>query len=246
MIRTFETHKIRKTRELSSCLWNFHTVTAEGNGPSIPVAVPSCWETYPETVNYRGKGSYSRAFEAGGNIRLEFKGVSHTATVCVDGKRVTTHYNAYTPFDVVLKDLEQGTHELEVVADNSFGPDSALHIPNDYQSYGGISRGVILEELGEIYIKWVHFTPIWKGSWHSTVQMCLCNLSDRPYTGVVKLSLDGEEFLPVRCSLTEEKQDLWKQRIFPLHRWKAGHRKRRCSILSVQCSVVLTALRWMT
>ena len=194
MIRTFETHKIRKTRELSSCLWNFHTVTAEGNGPSIPVAVPSCWETYPETVNYRGKGSYPRAFEAGGNIRLEFKGVSHTATVCVDGKRVTTHYNAYTPFDVVLKDLEQGTHELEVVADNSFGPDSALHIPNDYQSYGGISRGVILEELGEIYIKWVHFTPIWKGSWHSTVQMCLCNLSDRPYTGVVKLSLDGEEF----------------------------------------------------
>ena len=26
----------------------------------------------------------------------------------------------------------------EVIADNSFGPESALHIPNDYQSYGGV------------------------------------------------------------------------------------------------------------
>lgn len=140
MIRAFETHKIRRTKELSSCLWKFHTVTEEGDGQSISVAVPGCWETYPETVNYRGKGSYSREFEAGGNIRLEFKGVSHTATVRVDGQQVATHYNAYTPFDVVMKDMKPGTHGLEVEADNAFGPDSALHVPNDYQSYGGIGR----------------------------------------------------------------------------------------------------------
>lgn len=194
MIRAFETHKIRRTKELSSCLWKFHTVTEEGDGQSISVAVPGCWETYPETVNYRGKGSYSREFEAGGNIRLEFKGVSHTATVRVDGQQVATHYNAYTPFDVVMKDMKPGTHGLEVEADNAFGPDSALHVPNDYQSYGGISRGVILEELGDIYISWMHFTPLWKGSWQGIVQINLCNLTDRPYIGTLKLSLDGKEF----------------------------------------------------
>ncbi len=47
------------------------------------------------------------------------------ASVLVDGKPVGSHYNAYTPFDVVLKDIRPGIHQLEVIADNSFGPDSA-------------------------------------------------------------------------------------------------------------------------
>lgn len=201
MIRTFETHKIRRTRELSSCLWRFHTITEEGNGPDIPMAVPGCWESCPETVSYRGKGSYSREFEAGGNIRLEFKGVSHTASVYVDGQQAAFHYNAYTPFDVVLKNLEPGTHSLEVVADNSFGPESALHVPNDYQSYGGISRAVVLEELGDAYIRWVHFTPLWREGWKGLVELSLCNLSDKPFRGRVKLSLGGREFAACSVSL---------------------------------------------
>ena len=132
MIRTFETHKIRKTKELSAALWNFHTLESDKKEQVIQVNVPSCWETYPDTVSYRGKASYSREFEAAGNIRLEFKGVSHTATVLVDGKEVVSHYNAYTIFDAVLKDVPAGTHTLEVIADNSFGPESALHIAKHF------------------------------------------------------------------------------------------------------------------
>jgi len=162
MIRTFDTHRIRKTKELSSALWNFRTLSASDENKEFPVIVPSCWETYPDTVSYRGKASYSRTFEARGNIRLEFKGVSHTATVLVDGREVASHYNAFTPFAVTLQDLEEGSHTLEVIADNSFSEASALHVPNDYQSYGGISRGVVLEEVPDVYLRWVHFTPLWK------------------------------------------------------------------------------------
>ena len=114
MIRTFQTHKRRSCRELTDSLWEFHTLEGEQKDKIVKVNVPSCWETYPDTRNYRGKASYKRTFEGSGNIRLEFKGVSHTAEVYVDGEKVAEHYNAYTIFDTVLKDLLPGTHTLEI------------------------------------------------------------------------------------------------------------------------------------
>ena len=98
MIRTFETHKIRKTAELSSALWNFHTIGTQGEEAVIQAPVPGCWENYPDTVSYRGQASYSREFEAKGNIRLEFKGVSHTASVLVDGKACRFSLQCIYPF----------------------------------------------------------------------------------------------------------------------------------------------------
>ena len=175
MIRTFQTHKRR-----------------------------SCWETYPDTRNYRGKASYKRTFEGSGNIRLEFKGVSHTAEVYVDGEKVAEHYNAYTIFDTVLKDLLPGTHTLEVLADNSFGEASALHVPNDYQSYGGISRPVVLEELGAVYVKWVHFTPQAKEageSWQGKAEICLCSLSEKPFRGTLELNLGEKQWTVLPADL---------------------------------------------
>ena len=145
MIRNFETHKIRNSKELTACLWDFHTLEGEQKDKVIKVNVPSCWETYPDTVTYRGKASYVRSFEAADNVRLEFKGVSHTATVLVDGREVARHYNAYTIFEAIVKDLEPGVHTLEVIVDNSFSEESALHVPNDHQSYGGSSRPAVLE-----------------------------------------------------------------------------------------------------
>ena len=111
----------------------------------MKTAVPGCWENCPDTLTYRGKAVYERRFACEGNIRLEFKGVSHTAQVYLDDMRIAEHYNAYTPFSAVVKELPAGEHTLRVYVDNSFGPDSALHVPNDYQTYGGITRPVVLE-----------------------------------------------------------------------------------------------------
>ncbi len=160
MIRTFCTNEIREVTELSSSLWSFSPCSGEFAGKVYPVVVPCCWESLPDFTAYRGQGMFTKEFKASGNIRLVFKGVSHTATVYVDGKEVGSHYNAYTPFSCLVPGLEEGTHKLEVLADNSFSEKSALHIPNDYMSYGGISRGVLLEQLEDSYIEYVHAVPV--------------------------------------------------------------------------------------
>ena len=177
MIRTFDTHSIRKQRELTGRYWNFTPCQGDYAGESFKVATPSCFESYPKFANYRGQGEYSTTFEAEGNIRLEFKGVSHTAEVFLDGRKIAEHYNAYTVFDVVCTDLKPGVHTLMVRADNRFSEKSALHIPNDYMTYGGIIRPIVLEEVKAAYIQYVHVTPYRaNGKWNARVTVKLKNV----------------------------------------------------------------------
>lgn len=177
MIRTFNTHSIRKQRELTGRYWNFTPCQGDYAGESFKVATPSCFESYPKFANYRGQGEYSTTFEAQGNIRLEFKGVSHTAEVFLDGRKIAEHYNAYTIFDAVCTDLKPGVHTLVVRADNRFSEKSALHIPNDYMTYGGIIRPIVLEEVRAAYIQYVHVTPYRaNGKWNARVTVKLKNV----------------------------------------------------------------------
>lgn len=178
MIRTFCTHEIRKVRELSGSLWGFSPCTGDLAGRKYRTAVPGCWESMPDFSSYRGVGVFSREIETEGAFRLVFKGVSHTARVCLDGREIGSHYNAYTPFAVAVTDVMAGRHLLEVYADNTFGEASALHIPNDYMSYGGISRGVLLEELTDTYIEYIHAVPVMeKDGWKALVSVKVKNWS---------------------------------------------------------------------
>ena len=179
MIRTFDTHKIRKQRELTGRLWQFTPCQGEYAGRQYQVATPSCFESYPDFGGYRGEGIYKTTFQGGGNLRFEFKGVSHTATVWLDGREIAKHYNAYTIFDVVLTNIPDGEHTLEIKADNRFSEESALHIPNDYMSYGGITRPVVLEQIADVYLKQVHVTPFFSnGVWSAEVEAVVANVSD--------------------------------------------------------------------
>ncbi len=200
MLRLFETHRIRKQKELSHSFWDFTAETKEGTVHK-KVMVPSCWENDPETLKLRGKGWYERRVYAGGSLRLELKGVSHTAAVFWDGEEIARHYNAYTPFSAVMKDVKEGYHTLRVCVDNSFGPDSALHVENDYQSYGGISRGVAMEELGKAWIRQMHIsTRREDGGWQVKVEAAVENLLDQSFTGRMRLYLAAvgeEERIPV-------------------------------------------------
>lgn len=171
MIRTFKTHYVRKQMELTESLWEFEPCAGNYAGQKFPVAVPGCWENHPLFADYRGEGIYRKTFQAQGNVRIECKGVSHTATVYLDGHEIGHHYNAYTPFSVVVSDLEPGRHMLEIKADNRFHKDSALHVPNDYMSYGGISRGAVAEELSDLYLEYVHVKTYRENrQWHVQVK----------------------------------------------------------------------------
>lgn len=179
MLRTFQTNHLREVTELSSSLWEFSPGEGEFQGRRYPVWVPCCWENLPDFSAYRGTGSFRKEFEAEGNIRLVFKGVSHTAIILVDGNEVGSHYNAYTPFTVLVKNLASGVHKLEVIADNRFSEKSALHVPNDYMSYGGISRGVAVEELEDAYIEFLHAVPRkTENGWNVGLAVKVVNLGD--------------------------------------------------------------------
>lgn len=195
MIRTFKTHYVRKQMELTESLWEFEPCAGSYAGQKFPVAVPGCWENNPLFADYRGVGIYRKTFQAQGNVRIECKGVSHTATVYLDGHEIGHHYNAYTPFSVVVSDLEPGSHMLEIKADNRFHKDSALHVPNDYMSYGGISRGVVVEELSDLYLEYVHVKTYRENEqWHVQVKAAV---------NVLKIGQNEEEDITIQGKIKD-------------------------------------------
>lgn len=191
MIRLFDTHFVRRGRELDG-MWDF---TAEGNPKKYQMPVPGCLEQHPDFMNFRGHVTYSKKITIGQteNVRLDFKGVSHTGDVFFDGKKVAHHYNAFTPFSTVIPNVEAGTHEIKVLVDNTFGEHSALHVPNDYYTYGGITRPVSMEFVPDVYIKRVHFTPgMQDGKWMATVEVVLENCSQKPVECSVETRLSAD------------------------------------------------------
>ena len=195
MIRTFKTHYVRKQMELTESLWEFEPCAGNYAGQKFPVAVSGCWENHPLFADYRGEGIYRKTFQAQGNVRIECKGVSHTATVYLDGHEIGHHYNAYTPFSVVVSDLEPGRHMLEIKADNRFHKDSALHVPNDYMSYGGISRGVVVEELSDLYLEYVHVKTYRENEqWHVQVKAAV---------NVLKVGQNDEEDITIQGKIKD-------------------------------------------
>ena len=191
MIRLFEQHYVRKQKELDG-MWDY--VREDGAQYTLPV--PGCVEQHPELLTYRGKGTFYKKvyIREKTNLRLEFKGVSHTADVYFDGIFVVHHYNAYTGFSGIVREVEAGEHEIKVCVDNSFNEASALHIPNDYYTYGGITRPVVLEQLGEAYIKKVHATPYQSdGGWNCRLEIELENLSEKSLSTEVRIELVGAQ-----------------------------------------------------
>ena len=194
MIRTFQTTTIRRQQELTEHLWEFEALEGDKAGEKRKVALPSCVECLPGYENYRGKAAFRTDFTVpgeSGNIRLCFKGISLTAEFYLDGTPAGSHYNAYTPFELVINGLAPGSiHRLEVTADNSYSEKSALHIPNDYESYLGITRPVLLESVSDCFMEWVHITPIWEAEgWKARIEASLRNTAASPFCGKLEVSL---------------------------------------------------------
>ncbi len=183
MLRLFDEHRVRATESLDG-LWDFVTAPDRRDRGRLPTSykrtinVPSAWEMLPGLENYRGTGWLRTSVEGveGKALRVVFGGVSHTGTVFVDGKQKGTHYDAFTPWDVVVPGLGDGTHDVVVEVDNAFGAHSALHRENDYMTYGGITRPVEVQYVPEVYIDKVFATPVKVGGdWSLSVRVRLRN-----------------------------------------------------------------------
>ena len=189
MIRLFDRHVVRTQKELDG-MWKF----VREDGAEYMIPVPGCLEQNPELLNYRGKGTFYKkvSVREKTNIRLVLKGVSHTADVYFDDVFLMHHYNAYTGFAGIVRDVEPGLHEIKVCVDNSFGEASALHVPNDYYTYGGIIRPVVFEQIGDVYIKNVHFTPCRaEEGWNGRVEVEIENLGQSGTDAEIRLELAG-------------------------------------------------------
>lgn len=183
------THRLRKSVEAAP-LWRMTTLDAGGLDAPVTVVVPGVWESVPGLKRYRGRAAYEQKIFCGGNVRLLFGGVGFRARVYLDGALVAEHYGAYTAFEALVKDVARGEHMLRVEADNRFGQDSALHIPNDYYSYGGVNRPVLVEEVGDAYLSAVHVTPRQvDGAWQARVAVQVRGVHD--LDGVVRVEAAG-------------------------------------------------------
>lgn len=200
--RRISQHSLRATIPLSgewTCYFPAHGTAIKPNGwkagEPVTLNVPGVWEQVPAKVNYRGQAVARREFSTNqdGPARLVFKGVSHSCKVLLDGREIGSHHNAYTPFSMDLANLPAGQHELLVWISNEHGERSALHVPNDYYNYGGISRPVELQLLqSPVFIKQVQFTPFYRdGTWQASFRSILKNLGD-PRRATLHLSLAGK------------------------------------------------------
>ena len=193
MTRMFQTHRIRKSREADP-VWTLTTPDEGGLEQPEKTVVPGVWESHPRLRNYRGRGIYEQVIRCGGNVRFFFGGVSFRARVILDGCLLAEHYGAYTGFEAAAAGVQPGEHILRVEADNRFGDDSALHIPNDYYAYGGINRPVLIEEVPDAYITYCHARPLLtENGWKVNLETGVRNLSSHAMDGIVAWIIAGKE-----------------------------------------------------
>ncbi len=184
MLRSFVEHQVREIIDLGG-FWDFKLLDKKSAPPGAPdkMFVPSAWETTPGLENYRAKAVYRKKLilPANQNYRIVFGGVSHTAHV-LDGKNsIGFHHDAFTPWEVVSRVSKSGVLDLIVEVDNSFGEISALHIPNDYYTFGGITRPVELQFLPDLYIKKMKLDASFRSSEGVLdIEITVANLSPTP------------------------------------------------------------------
>ena len=197
MERLFNTHYVRE-QECLDGLWAFQTVDVFAL-PKIytdNMAVPACWEMSVKYCRYTGCAAYRRTVYAkkDGNLRFVFKGVSHTCRVYLDGAELGGHYSAYSAFSVVAYGVCAGEHTLEVLVDNAYGESSKLHMPNDYFTYGGITRPVFMEYVDDVYIERTEFEPHFDGKkWSADVRVFLGGREGVTSGGEVSIECAGEK-----------------------------------------------------
>ncbi|MBE5814735.1 MAG: hypothetical protein E7320_05955 [Clostridiales bacterium] len=207
MERLFTTHRVRISKEAAP-LWQLTTPDEGGAEGPLLVPVPGVWESQPTLRSYRGRGVYETQVDCGGNVRFQFGGVSFRALVRLDGQELCRHYGAYTAFDAVAEALPRGQHTLTVEVDNRFGEDSALHLPNDYYAYGGITRPVLVEELGDAYITRMQVAPaMTPEGWRADIRVWVRSLSDAPGEYYLRLTMPElcEQGMPVKLQPRQEK-----------------------------------------
>ncbi|MBE5799888.1 MAG: beta-glucuronidase [Clostridiales bacterium] len=201
MQRLFPVHHLRKAVELSP-LWTLTTLDEGGLARPAQVVVPNVWESVPGLKAYKGRAVYENVFTGGGTLRFVLGGVSFRAKVYLDDALIAEHYCAFTAFDAIVERVPHGAHVLHIEADNRYGEDSALHVENDYYSFGGVNRPVSVQNLGDAYLRDLTIrTCCEDGSWIADVSVTAVSLCDEDREISVFVSAASSEKMLRSCTL---------------------------------------------
>lgn len=129
--------------------------------------IPGAWMGHePEMRHYQGIVWYQRDFavdEAGTDrVFLEFGAVNYRADVYVNGTQIGVHEGGFTPFSFEITDnIRQGTNVLTVGVESRRNWQSVPPPVTDWETYGGITRPVMLVRKPQTYISdaWVRLEP---------------------------------------------------------------------------------------
>ena len=179
MQRLFSEHEVRPVESLDG-IWSL--APRKEDAETFYAFVPGVWERIPVLARFRGIADYTRTIDIrrDGPVLLRFGGVSHTARVFLDGREIGRHYSAFTSFNILVPRVCAGAHQLRVEVDDRYTEESCLHVPNDYMTYGGITRPVELHHLGVAYIDRMVFHTVKMGecAFDAHIQVFVSALED--------------------------------------------------------------------
>ena len=116
------------------------------------MAVPGCFDATPAYAGQRGLAAYRTRIRVTDDTphRVVFDGVHHWCRVFLDGRALCDHVGGFTRFAADWIG-QPGESELVVLVDNRFDWERCpLHLEYfDWYHYGGITRPVELQRLGD-------------------------------------------------------------------------------------------------
>lgn len=139
------------------------------------VSVPHNWNARDTTLNRSSHGWYRRelVLPRGPKKRrvlwvARFEGVSHHATVYLNGREIARHSGGYTPFEVDLRGLRPGRNRLVVRASTMRGNTDLTHWrparfngfgTGGWWNFGGMSREVYVRPVRSVDVERVSVLP---------------------------------------------------------------------------------------
>jgi beta-glucuronidase len=162
------------------------------------IYVPSCWNFELGRYDYMGTVWYSRKFTTAetSHSRLVFNAVSGQAVVYLDGKELGSHYGSYTRFSFDIPSLPAAEHLLVVKVDNTVNDENTLPLKYvDWFVWGGIYRGVDLEQFEPLSIDRIRVDTQWNDYKVAKVQVnaCVKNWSAKSVTDEFEIRVNGRK-----------------------------------------------------
>ncbi len=166
---------------------------------SFQVTVPGVWETELGFEDYQGVAWYRKQFEAPfvGPCQIVFGAVAYRARVWLNDMYLGDHEGDFTSFRFEA-DLLRDENELVVRVDNRHTDEDLPKAVVDWYPYGGITRSVICEQVGDVSIERVQIVGRTDGG--VVLQAVLRNRSDSVQT--LELNVDVGDAVPASKTVT--------------------------------------------